>query len=347
MGANPSALAIANKLGVKLEGKVAIITGASFGGIGYAVAETLALRGCRVILAGRNKELNEEAKTHILKTVAASTSSASSSSSSSSASQEVKTAATAAATPQVDTLPLDLSSLSSVRQFVSDFHLLHLPLHYLVNNAGETLPCRMTQEGFEINMCVNYFSHFLLTLLLLPDLWQGRKSNGGSKCVMVSALGGHWFSECAKPYNIEKFFNRPDGEETGWMMKDKKTNQWSRAKLAVSIVAKEMAKRIPASSGLCFYSVHPGGVLTRTTSRFNFFARKMFRLTPDEGAAGIVQCLLDPKLQNESGSYYRVTDRVPEDKQNDLMRSQEFIDLLWRETEKKVQAQWPADILHD
>lgn len=46
--------------GRDLNGKLAIITGANTG-IGFETARSLALHGCEVIMAGRNKKLTEEA----------------------------------------------------------------------------------------------------------------------------------------------------------------------------------------------------------------------------------------------------------------------------------------------
>ena len=71
---------------------------------------------------------------------------------------------------------LDLSVLSSVREFAANFQAMRLPLHVLINNAGIMLSNRhLTEDGFEKVFSVNYLSHFLLTNLLLPEL---EKSNG-------------------------------------------------------------------------------------------------------------------------------------------------------------------------
>lgn len=68
-------------------------------------------------------------------------------------------------------LKLDLEDFPSIKQFVSDFHTLRLPLHLLVNNAGVHLkPYARASLGFERTMACNYFSPFWLTQLLLEDL---------------------------------------------------------------------------------------------------------------------------------------------------------------------------------
>lgn len=74
-------------------------------GIGAEVARVLAKRGARLVLPARNLKAAEEARARI-----------------------------AAEFPdsQILVMALDLSSLSSVRKFVSDFESLNLPLNLLM-----------------------------------------------------------------------------------------------------------------------------------------------------------------------------------------------------------------------
>jgi len=63
---------------------------------------------------------------------------------------------------------LDLTSLSSIREFASKFKESESHLHILVNNAGVMLtPLLQTKDGFELQLGVNHLGHFALTLLLL------------------------------------------------------------------------------------------------------------------------------------------------------------------------------------
>ena len=64
---------------------------------------------------------------------------------------------------------LDLSSLSSVRAFAADFNANELRLDALVNNAAVKEPPKreLTEDGFELQLGVNYLGHFLLTYLLI------------------------------------------------------------------------------------------------------------------------------------------------------------------------------------
>ena len=70
-------------------------------------------------------------------------------------------------------LALDLSALSSVREFVETFRRAKLPpLAGIVCNAGGqsiAVPTK-TADGYETTFGVNHLAHYLLTRLLLPDL---------------------------------------------------------------------------------------------------------------------------------------------------------------------------------
>ncbi|PIK35958.1 putative retinol dehydrogenase 12 [Apostichopus japonicus] len=96
-----------------------------------------------------------------------------------------------------------------------------LPLHVLICNAGLLGPQKkaLTDDGFELHFQVNYLSHFLLTLLLLPLL---KESAPNSRIVNVSSEG-HKYSEVKlsniqgqKSYSVTKFYgNRSFRRLTG------------------------------------------------------------------------------------------------------------------------------------
>lgn len=72
-------------------------------------------------------------------------------------------------------IPLDLKSLSSVRNFVFTYKTKGFrELNTLVCNAAIWYPKdkapRMTEDGFDETLQVNHLGHFLLANLLLPDL---------------------------------------------------------------------------------------------------------------------------------------------------------------------------------
>jgi NAD(P)-dependent dehydrogenase (short-subunit alcohol dehydrogenase family) len=125
-----------------MEGKVALVTGAS-SGIGEAVALELAERGARVVPVGRDAgRLAKVAK-------------------------RIERAGGGAAEP----LRADFASLAEVRGLASGVLERHERIDVLVNNAGLTAGRReLTEDGHELTFAVNHLAPFLLTNLLLPRL---------------------------------------------------------------------------------------------------------------------------------------------------------------------------------
>eukprot|EP00897_Mesotaenium_endlicherianum_P009281 jgi/Mesen1/8381/ME000468S07817 len=148
--------------GIDLTGKVAIVTGAS-SGIGEETSRVLALRGAHVVMPVRNVAAGEEAKTKIK-----------------------------AANPnaKVEVMQMDLSSLSSVRQFSKDFLAKDLPLNLLINNAGVMMcPFTRSADGYELQFATNHLGHFLLTSMLLSKLKEtAQKSGAEARIVNVASM---------------------------------------------------------------------------------------------------------------------------------------------------------------
>jgi NAD(P)-dependent dehydrogenase (short-subunit alcohol dehydrogenase family) len=76
----------------------------------------------------------------------------------------------------IETLPLDLSQLTSVRSFADavSTRLRDTPINVLVLNAGAQFGNlnQRTDDGFETTFAVNHLAHYLLLRLLLPKLAQ-------------------------------------------------------------------------------------------------------------------------------------------------------------------------------
>ncbi|NJL91248.1 MAG: SDR family NAD(P)-dependent oxidoreductase, partial [Coleofasciculaceae cyanobacterium SM2_1_6] len=135
--------------------QVCIVTGGN-SGVGLSTALGLAKLGYHVFIACRNQQ----------KAMAA-----------------IEYLHQATGNPNIEYLPLNLTSLESVRQCVQIFNSRNLPLHILVNNAGIFHHRGTTQEGFELIWGTNYLGHFLLTYLLLEKL----QASTPSRIVMVSS----------------------------------------------------------------------------------------------------------------------------------------------------------------
>lgn len=144
-------------------GKIAVVTGANIG-LGFETAMALAKKEATVIMACRNLEKAETAKTKILKIYP---------------------------NAKLDVMPLDLSKLASVRAFAAAFTKKYTQLDLLINNAGIMMPpFSLTEDGFESQLGTNYVGHFLLTKLLFPLLKESPKA----RVVSLSSLAHRWHS---------------------------------------------------------------------------------------------------------------------------------------------------------
>jgi NAD(P)-dependent dehydrogenase (short-subunit alcohol dehydrogenase family) len=126
-----------------LTGKVAVITGAN-SGLGLESTKAFAAKGATVVMACRNMNKAEKAKTDVL-----------------------------AGNPRakLDLMQLDNASLASVRAFADAFKAKYDRLDILLNNAGlMAIPRKLTEDGFETQLGVNHLGHFALTGLLIDVL---------------------------------------------------------------------------------------------------------------------------------------------------------------------------------
>ncbi|KAH9605897.1 hypothetical protein KSS87_001594 [Heliosperma pusillum] len=199
----------------------AIITGAT-SGIGEETARVLAKRGARVILPARRYKAAEKTKARIL-----------------------------AECPKAEliVMELDLSSLSSVRNFVREFQSLHLPLNLLINNAGMfSLEHQISEDGIEMTFATNYLGHFLLTKLLMKKMVETAKQTGiEGRIINVSSHYHNSFTGDIILY-------------LDLITKDKSQYDPSRAyalsKLANILHTKELAHKLNGAATTCYVATN-------------------------------------------------------------------------------------------
>lgn len=140
-----------------LHGHIAVVTGAN-SGIGLEATKALAAKGAHVVMAVRSRDKGKVARASILEQ-----------------------------TPdaKIDVSVLDLSDLTSVRQFAQTAVEKFKSVSLLINNAGAMGGSyQKTRDGFELQFGTNHLGHFALTGLLLPSLLnaeQGRVVNVSSR----------------------------------------------------------------------------------------------------------------------------------------------------------------------
>lgn len=250
-----------------LSGKTAVVTGAN-NGLGFETTRALAHHGAHVVLACRDTARANGAVARLRADVPG-------------ASAEV--------------VALDLSMLSSVRAFATEFRSRHASLDLLVNNAGIMMtPRALTADGFELQFGTNHLGHFALTGLLLDPLL----ATAGSRVVTLSSLA-----------------HRTGTMDFGNLMFEhggySPMAAYARSKLANLLFTHELQRRFTAAgAGTIAVAAHPGVAGT------DLFAhvlagplmvplRFLFNLavqSPAQGARSVLRAATDPRV--DGGSYY-------------------------------------------
>ncbi|KAM6908029.1 retinol dehydrogenase 12, like [Lycodopsis pacificus] len=248
----------------RLDDRTVIITGAN-AGIGKETAIDLARRGAKVIMACRDMERGQAA---------------------------VKEVVEISGSENVVCMKLDLADSKSIREFAEAINTGEPKLNLLINNAGVMVcPYGKTADGFEMQIGVNHFGHFLLTHLLIDLI----KRSAPARIVTVSSMAHSWGSINLEDINSEKSY-------------DKKA-AYSQSKLANVLFTRSLAKKLEGT-GVTTYSLHPGVVKTdlwRHLSGPQQFLMKMaspFTKNSSQGAQTSIYCAVEPSLEKESGGYY-------------------------------------------
>lgn len=197
-----------------LAGRTALVTGAN-SGIGFWTAVGLAQRGARVLLACRDAGR---------------------------AAAALDRARSLAPGASYEVVPLDLSSLASVRAAAADVAGRTAALDVLVNNAGiMAVPRRVTEDGFESQLATNHLGHVALTSALLPQLLTAP----APRVVCVSSYVHRIGRIALDDLQSERSYGR-------W-------RAYAQSKLANLLYAAELSRRaVDADSPLVVASAHPG-----------------------------------------------------------------------------------------
>ena len=259
--------------GHDLSGKVAIVTGAATG-IGVETARALALAGAEVIIAARKPDLGEEVANAI--------------------NEE-------AGLKRASFGMVDLASLESIRHFTHVWG--DRPINLLINNAGVMAsPLMRTADGFEMQFGTNHLGHFLLSVLLAPNLIAGAKASGKtSRLVSLSSIGHR---RAGVNFDDPNYNDRPYD----------KWESYGQAKTANSLFAVGFDKRFK-DQGVRANAVMPGGIMTPLQRHMtldeqramgwldeNDKPREGFKTT-EQGAATSVWAAVGDELEGQGGLY--------------------------------------------
>jgi retinol dehydrogenase-12 len=273
-----------------VNGRTFLVTGGNTG-IGLATATALARDGGQVYIACRNPDRGQAA---------------------------VQAIKSAAGRDSVGLLPLDLTSLESVRECAREFLARDEPLHVLVNNAGVASARGLTADGFEIHFGVNHLGHYALTTLLLDRL---KASGPGSRIVNVSSEV-HYSAK-----GIDWDALRRKTSFTGM-------REYGVSKLCNVLFTQELARRtggIRASgdADVTTYALHPGVVASDIWRRIPQPFRALVKtrmISTEQGAATSLYCATSPDVAASSGLFYDKCQAVAANP----VATPELGELLWK-----------------
>lgn len=266
---------------------IILVTGAT-DGIGLETARELAVLGHEVVLHGRSEEKAQRARDAIRH---------------------------AAPEATLHTAHADLSDPAAIRLLAQDLAARLPRLDVLINNAGVYMnERRLTRDGFETTLAVNYLAPFLLTHLLLPLL----KKSPGPRVVTVSSVAHQSGRIPFDNLNGERHFDA--------------YHAYADSKLAVALFAAELARREP---WLASNSLHPGVIGTKLLHAG--FDMKGDPVT--EGAQTPVFLATSPEVKGITGKYF---DRCAAARPSPLVEDEQLAQQLWEWTEQALQPWLPA-----
>ena len=254
--------------GIDLTGKVAIVTG-GYSGLGVEVARTLSDAGCTVIVPARDAD---------------------------------KARRNLQVVPRAQLEALDLMDPQSIDAFAARFSAQHRTLDILVNCAAVMAP-PLTRDarGNESQLSTNHLGHFQLTARLWPALVRAKRA----RVVAVSSRGHRRAPVDFADLNFERRAYDP------WV-------GYGQSKTANILFALTL-DQLGQAHGVRAFSVHPGGIVTNLARHMS--REELHRLgaiddqgrpivdpakgrkTVEQGAASIVWCATNPRLDNLGGVY--------------------------------------------
>ena len=243
--------------------KLAVITGAD-GGMGMEITRAVAAAGYKVIMACRDPEIAEEKRQLIMRETG---------------------------NMALEIVPVNLASLSSTASFANELLQRGEAITLLMNNAGtmETKR-RITEDGLERTVSVNYVAPYLLTRKLLPLMGEGSRIANMVSCTY--AIGRLDF---------------PD-----FFLRGKKGAFWripiySNTKLALTLFTIALSEKVK-EKGIVVNAADPGIVSTKIITMHMWFDPltdiffRPFIRTPRQGAATAISLLLDEDAGKRTGT---------------------------------------------
>jgi NAD(P)-dependent dehydrogenase (short-subunit alcohol dehydrogenase family) len=276
-----------------MQGKTVLITGAD-GGIGREITKALAKKGATIVMACI--DLTEAQPVY----------------------EAIKQES---GNTQIELMQLDLTSLSSIREFARQFLQKYRQLNVLINNAGVYCAKREeTQDGFEKTIGTNYLGPFLLTnllLLLLQQTPEARIINVSSNAYFQGKIDLHDLHLKKKYHGFKAY---------------------ASSKLAIVLFTQELAERLK-DTGITVNALHPGHVATNIWNMWPgkwyqallFKIIRWFAMPPQEAAQTSIYLASSDEVKGITGKYFekkKTKEVSPKCKDRQLQKG------LWQLSEK-------------
>jgi len=243
-----------------MQEKRVLITG-STDGIGKQTAIDLANMGLFVIIHGRNKEKTLDALSEVKKITGS---------------------------DQLDSVFGDLSSFDQIRNISDQLHNKFDYLDSLINNAGVNFwEKKISKDGFELTLAVNYLAPYMLTLLTLDLLRNGNSSRIVNVTSDIVARSIDFDNLQDYPYT----FKRTDGGKSAYGI----------SKACLNMFTFDLADKLK-NEGITVNAVHPGGIDTKMLRKTIEMMNWKFSGRPlTEGSKGLVFAATSPKMEGKTG----------------------------------------------
>ena len=295
-----------------LAGKTYVITGANTGA-GFAASQILLSKGAEVVMLNRNENKSQKAIADLK--------------------------AQFGAGAKVSFIKMDLAELSSVRNAAKQVNKTIASIDALICNAAvaQIAKQELTPDGFESQLGINHYGHFLLINLLFD-----RVEQTGKRIVVVGSEGYKMGLKTIQfeDMNFDQNYNP--------------MRTYCHSKLAQMVFAYELQNRIKeAKKDVQVYVCHPGASKTSLINeKANLGSRILFSImamlpvvqSAEKGAYPEVMCATEDNLKPQA--YYGPTGRmnwtgpVGECELEPFVLDRAVAARLWEVSERETDCKW-------
>lgn len=297
-----------------LNGKTFIITGANTGA-GFQASRILLSKGAEVVMLNRNEQKSNKAVADLKAKLGPNT--------------------------KVSFIKMDLSELDSVRNAAAEINKTVPKIDALICNAAiaQVPKQTFTKDGFESQLGVNHYGHFVFCGLLYEKVEQ---SNG-----RIVVVGSEGYKMGIKTIQFD---------DMNWDNNYHPMNTYCHSKLAQIMFAYELQDRIKAANkNVKVYVCHPGSSATslikssgglRDRIIFGLMSVTPLVQSAEKGAYPEVMCATETEDNLNQKAYYGPTGKmqwtgpVGECKLEPHAQDMAIATKLWTLSEKETGLQW-------